>query len=82
MKNLNNRYWLSIILSIIGVCVAWLGTTTSQLVMWVGIGIVAAGLILTWTIRCPQCGHILVGKRQFFIPNYCPNCGHKIAQKD
>ncbi|MBR2936957.1 MAG: hypothetical protein IKB80_00455 [Oscillospiraceae bacterium] len=82
MKKLTNRYWLSIILSIIGVCVVWLGTTTSQLVMWAGIGIIAVSLILTWTIRCPQCGHILVGKRQFFIPNYCPNCGRKIAQED
>ena len=42
MKNLNNRYWLSIILSIVGVCVTWFGTTTSQLVMWAGIGIIAA----------------------------------------
>ena len=82
MNNLGNRYLLSIILSVIGVILTWLGAATSQVLMWIGIGIIAAGLILTWTIRCPQCGHILVGKRQCCIPNYCPNCGHKIAQED
>ena len=76
--DLHIRYFISIVLAVLGVGLAWLGTVTSQVLMWIGIGIVAVAVILSWTIRCPHCGHGLAGKRQLFLPNYCPHCGEKL----
>ena len=77
-NNLYARYIISIGLSLLGVGLTWLGTASSRVLMWVGIGIIAAAVILSWTIRCPHCGHGLTGKRQLFLPKFCPNCGEKI----
>ena len=72
------RYFISFGLSIIGVLLTWFGALTSQVLMWIGIGIIAIGAIISWTIRCPHCGHSLIGRRQLFLPNFCPNCGEEL----
>ncbi len=72
------RYFISLGLTIIGIILAWLGALISQMIMWIGIGIVAVGVVVSWTIRCPNCGHSLMGKKQLLLPNFCPNCGEKI----
>ena len=72
------RYFISLGLTIIGIILAWLGALIFQMIMWIGIGIVAVGVVVSWTIRCPNCGHSLMGKKQLLLPNYCPNCGEKI----
>ena len=80
MKNdLYMRYFISLGLSILGIGLTWLGTLTSRLFMWIGIGIIAIGVILSWTIRCPNCGYGLMGRRQLLLPNFCPRCGHNIS---
>ena len=78
-KDLYVRYFIALGLSLVGIIFAWLGTLTSHLFLWVGFGIIAVGVIVSWTIRCPNCGHSLMAKRQLSLPNYCPNCGHKIT---
>lgn len=78
MNNLHTRYFISFGLSIIGVILAWFGSFASQTIMWIGIGVIAVGIIMSWTIRCPHCGHGLMGKRQLLLPNFCPNCGEKL----
>ena len=78
MSNLRTRYFISLGLSIIGVILIWFGAFASQTIMWIGIGVIAVGVIVSWTIRCPHCGHGLMGKRQLLLPNYCPNCGEKL----
>ena len=78
MNNIYTRYYFSIALSLVGVAVAWLGTTTSQVVMWIGFGIIAVSVILSLTVRCPRCGKRLAGKGHLALPHYCPNCGEKI----
>ena len=78
MKNIYIRYYLSIVLSLLGVAVAWLGTTKSQVVMWLGFGIIAASVILSLTVRCPRCGKRLAGKGHLALPHFCPNCGEKL----
>ena len=72
------RYFISLGLTIIGIILAWLGALIFQMIMWIGIGIVAVGVVVSWTIRCPNCGHSLMGKKQLLLPNFCPNCGEKI----
>ena len=78
MKNLSTRYYLSIVLSLIGVAVTWLGTTKSQVLMGVGFGIIALSVILSLTVRCPHCGRRLAGKGHLMLPKFCPNCGEKV----
>ena len=78
MSNLHLRYYISILLSLIGVAVTWLGTVTSQILMWAGIAIIAASVILSFTVRCPRCGRRLAGKGHLLLPNYCPYCGEKV----
>ncbi len=78
MNNLYIRYFISFGLCIIGIALAWLGALTSQTIMWIGIGVIAVGVIVSWSIRCPHCGHGLMGKRQLLLPNFCPNCGEKL----
>jgi len=72
------RYFIALGLSIIGVILIWLGVLSSRIFMWIGFGIAAIGVMISWTIRCPHCGHGLMGKRQLLLPNFCPNCGQKI----
>ena len=81
-KNLYVRYYIAFGLSIIGIILAWLGALTSRVFMWAGFGIVAVGVIVSWTIRCPNCGHSLMGKKQLLLPNFCPNCGQKISDSE
>ena len=78
MNNLSIRYYFSIVLSLIGVAVAWIGTTKSQTLMGVGIGIIAVSVILSLTVRCPHCGRRLAGKGHLMLPKFCPNCGEKV----
>ncbi len=78
-NNLYVRYFIAFGLSVIGIILTWFGALTSRTIMWIGIGIVAVGVIVSWTIRCPNCGHSLMGKKQLLLPNFCPNCGQKIA---
>ena len=78
MKNIYIRYYLSIALSLLGVAVTWLGTTKSQVVMWLGFGIIAVSVILSLTVRCPRCGKRLAGKGHLALPHFCPNCGEKL----
>lgn len=83
MKNtLYARYFIALGLSVVGILVTWVGTLRSQVLMWIGIGIIAIGVIVSWTIRCPRCGHNLMGKRQLLLPNFCPNCGHNISESE
>ena len=83
MKNtLYARYFIALCLSVIGILITWVGTLRSQVLMWIGIGIIAVGVIVSWTIRCPHCGHSLMGKRQLLLPNFCPNCGHNISESE
>ena len=77
-EDLHVRYFISLGLTIIGIILTWLGTATYQTLMWIGIGILVVGTIVSWTIRCPHCGHGLMRRRQFLLPNYCPNCGEKL----
>ena len=77
-KDLLTRRLISIGLSIVAVIIAWLGSVSSQALMWVGIGILAVSVIISWTIRCPNCGRGLAGRRQVLLPRYCPHCGQKI----
>ena len=72
------RYFISLGLSIIGIILVYLGAPISQIIMWIGIGIIAVGVIVSWTIRCPHCGHGLMRKKQLLLPNFCPNCGEKL----
>ena len=76
------RYFVTLGLSIIGVILIWLGVLSSRFFMWIGFGIAAIGVILSWTIRCPGCGHSLMGKRQLLLPNFCPNCGKAICDEE
>ena len=78
MKNLHTRYYISIALSLVGVAVTWFGTVNSQVLMWLGFGIIAVSVILSCTVRCPHCGRRLAGKGHLLLPNFCPNCGEKI----
>ena len=78
MNDLRTRYFISLGLSVIGVILTWFGAFASQTIMWIGIGVIAVGVIVSWTIRCPHCGHGLMGKRQLLLPNFCPNCGEKL----
>lgn len=75
---LYTRYFISLGLSIIGIILVYLGALISQIIMWIGIGIIAVGVIVSWTIRCPHCGHGLMGKKQLLLPNFCPNCGENL----
>ncbi len=77
-NDLLRRRLISIGLSIVAIGVTWLGSITSQVLTWVGIGILAVSVIISWTIRCPNCNRGLSGKRQVLLPRYCPHCGHKI----
>ena len=78
MNNISIRYSSSIVLSLIGVAVAWLGTSKSQVLMGVGFGIIALSVILSLTVRCPHCGRRLAGKGHLMLPKFCPNCGEKV----
>ena len=78
MNNLYVRYFIALGLSIISIILIWTGTFASQILMWIGFGILAIAVIVSWTIRCPHCGHSLMGKRQLRLPNFCPNCGEKL----
>ena len=78
MNNLSIRYYFSIVLSLIGVAVTWLGTVKSQALMGVGFGIIALSVILSLTVRCPHCGRRLAGKGHLMLPKFCPNCGEKV----
>ena len=78
MNNIYTRYYLSILLSLVGVAVTWLGTANSRVLMWFGIGIIAVSVILSWTVRCPHCGRRLAGKGHLVLPKFCPNCGEKL----
>ena len=78
MNNLSIRYYFSIVLSLIGVAVTWLGTTKSQVLMGIGFGIIAVSVLLSLTVRCPHCGRRLAGKGHLMLPKFCPNCGEKI----
>ena len=81
-RKLNARYFISICLSLVGVGITWLGTTSSQALQYTGIGMIAIAVIIAWTIRCPNCGHILTGKRHLFLPKFCPECGIAISDKE
>ena len=78
MNNIYTRYYLSILLSLVGVAVTWLGTANSRVLMWCGIGIIAVSVILSWTVRGPHCGRRLAGKGHLVLPKFCPNCGEKL----
>ena len=78
MNNLHVKYYVSIALSLVGVAITWLGTVNSQVLMWLGFGIIAVSVILSWTVRCPHCGRRLAGKGHLLLPNFCPNCGEKV----
>ena len=78
MNNIYTRYYFSIALSLVGVAVAWLGTTKSQVLMGIGFGIIAVSVILSLTVRCPHCGKRLAGKGHLALPRFCPNCGEKL----
>ena len=78
MNNLSIRYYSSIVLSLVGVALAWLGTANSRVLMGVGIGIIVLSVILSLTVRCPQCGKRLAGKGHLMLPKFCPNCGEKL----
>ena len=78
MNNIYTRYYFSIALSLVGVAVAWLGTTKSQVLMGIGFGIIAVSVILSLTVRCPRCGKRLAGKGHLALPRFCPNCGEKL----
>ena len=81
-QKLNARYLISLCLSLLGVGTTWLGTTTSRVLQWLGIGMIAVSVIFAWTIRCPNCGYILTGKRHLFLPKFCPECGTPISDKE
>ena len=78
MNNIYTRYYFSILLSLVGVAVAWLGTANSRVLMGIGFGIIALSVILSLTVRCPQCGKRLAGKGHLMLPKFCPNCGEKL----
>ena len=83
MKNdLHTRCLISLGLTLLGIGITWLGATMSQILMWVGIAVLAAGGILSWTVRCPNCGYWLMRKGHLFLPRFCPNCGHKIDESE
>lgn len=81
-SNLYIRYLISFGLSIIGILLTWFGVLKSQVHMWIGIGVIAIGVIISWTIRCPHCSHGLTGRGILFLPEICPNCGHKIFESE
>ena len=75
---LNVRYAIAIILSLVGVCLVWVGTDVSAIIRWSGIGLIAFAVVLSWGVRCPKCKRRLMAKKQLFLPNYCPHCGEKL----
>ena len=77
-SDMHIRYLIAILLALVGVGLAWLGTNISQTLRWIGVGLIALAVILSWSIRCPHCGHTLMAKKQLFLPKYCPNCGEKL----
>ena len=67
--------WIGVILVIAGALVGKeLGT---NFILWIGLGFFVVGVVFGGvTVRCPQCGEMLVGHRPF--PKVCPNCEWKI----
>lgn len=81
-KDLQIRYFIADGLLVLGLVIAGLGYSSSQLLMWIGIGMVTAAVILFFTIRCPHCSHGLTGRGILFLPKFCPKCGQKIFESD
>jgi len=80
--DLQIRYFIADGLLVLGLVIACLGYISSQLLMWIGIGMVSVAVILFFTIRCPHCRHGLTGRGIIFLPEICPNCGHKIFESE
>ena len=77
MNNLHRKHAVSILLTVVGAGLALLGSTASEVCMWIGFGLMFISVIINLTIRCPACGRNLVTKR-WTVPNFCPECGHAI----
>lgn len=78
IKDLFARQLISMGLATLAIGVTWLGSVTYEILMWIGIGLLAVSVILSWSIRCPNCNRGLAGRRQVFLPRFCPHCGHKL----
>ena len=80
--DVQTRYFIADGLFVLGLVIAGLGYGSSQILKWIGIGMVTAAVILFFTIRCPHCGHGLTGRGIIFLPEICPKCGQKIFESD
>ena len=67
--------WIGVILAVADILAGErLGT---NLLLWIGVGVFVIGVVFGGaTVRCPQCGELLMGHRPF--PKVCPNCQWKI----
>ena len=79
-SKLKMRYNLAIVLGVLAVIILNLGKTAPVFYLPGGILLVAT-IILSLTIRCPNCGKYLGGKRVWRIPDHCPECGTAIRDQ-
>ncbi len=78
MNHLQLKHLISIGVTLLGVGLALLGSMTTEVCMWIGIGLMLIGTIIRITMRCPKCNHNLIYRR-WSLPKFCPECGHPIS---
>lgn len=76
------RLLIAVLLAFAGLGVYGLSIRLVPSLSWISIAMLAGAVIINLTIRCPNCGHHLTGRRTFGVPHYCPNCGTEIRDGD
>lgn len=76
------RLLIAVLLACAGLGVYGLSIRLVPSLSWVSIVMLVSAVIINLTIRCPNCGHHLTGRRTFGLPHYCPNCGTAIRDGD
>ena len=81
-SKLKAKFLVAIVLACLGIGVSYLGVNSVPALRWAGLAMLAVAVIVNLTVRCPECGQHLTGKRTFGVPNYCPNCGKPIQDEE
>ena len=81
-SKLKMRFRIALLLAFLGLGVYMLSSQVLLSMSWLSIVIIGSSLVLNLTIRCPNCGKHLTGKRTWGVPHYCSNCGTAISDEE
>lgn len=76
------RLLIAVLLACAGLGIYGLSISLAPSLRLVSIAMMVGAVIINLTIRCPNCGRHLTGRRTFGLPHYCPNCGTAICDGD